>query len=75
MTTLIPLHKDVEARLDTLAAQTGRPKSYYIREMILNQIEDLEDYYLAAQTMERVSKGQESLFSTAEVRKNLGLED
>jgi RHH-type transcriptional regulator, rel operon repressor / antitoxin RelB len=31
----------------TDAKKTGRSKSYYAREAILRQIEDIEDYYLA----------------------------
>ena len=30
--------------LDALAKKTGRSKSYYAREAILRQIEDIEDY-------------------------------
>jgi predicted DNA-binding protein len=35
----------------------------------------MEDYYLAATTRERVSKGQEKVYSSAAVRKDLGLCD
>jgi RHH-type rel operon transcriptional repressor/antitoxin RelB len=41
------LPPDIEQRLDALAKKTGRSKSYYAREAILRQIEDIEDYYLA----------------------------
>lgn len=75
MTTSIRLHPDVERRLESLAAQTGRTKAYYLRELISNGLEDLEDYYLAAATMERVRKGEEKVRSAAQVRKDLGLED
>ena len=37
----------IEKRLDALAQKTGRTKSFYAREAILRQIEDIEDYYLA----------------------------
>ena len=37
----------IEKRLDALAKKTGRTKSFYAREAILRQIEDIEDYYLA----------------------------
>ena len=36
----------IEKRLDALAKKTGRTKSFYAREAILRQIEDLEDYYI-----------------------------
>ena len=41
------LPPEIEQRLDALAKKTGRSKSYYAREAILRQIEDIEDYYLA----------------------------
>lgn len=75
MATSIRLTPEVEQRLDFLAAQTGRTKAFYLRQMIENGIEDMEDYYLAAEVVERVRKGQEKTYSTAEVRKDLGLDD
>ena len=47
------LPADVEKRLTELARKTGRTKSYYAREAILRQIEDLEDYYLARRRLAR----------------------
>ncbi len=41
------LPPDIEKRLDRLAAKTGRSKSFYAREAILQHLEDIEDYYLA----------------------------
>ena len=75
MATSIRLDPAVEQRLDHLAAQTGRTKAFYLRELISNGLEDLEDYYLAAATMERVRKGEEQIYSAEQVRKDLGLED
>jgi RHH-type rel operon transcriptional repressor/antitoxin RelB len=40
-----------------------------------DSLEELEDYYLAAEVLERVRKGQEPVYSTEEVRKDLGLVD
>jgi len=75
MATSIRLAPETEKRLDFLAAQTGRTKAYYLRQIIEQGIEDMEDYYLAADVLERVRKGQESVRSGDEVRKNLGLDD
>jgi len=47
------LPPEIEQRLDALAKKTGRSKSYYAREAILRQIEDLEDYYLARRRLAR----------------------
>jgi RHH-type rel operon transcriptional repressor/antitoxin RelB len=47
------LPPEIEQRLDALAKKTGRSKSYYAREAILRQLEDMEDYYLARRRMRR----------------------
>jgi len=75
MATSIRLAPEIEARLDRLASSTGRSKAYYLREIITQGIEDMEDYYLAAEVLERVRKGQEPVYSADEVRRNLGLDD
>ena len=75
MATSIRLAAETEQRLDFLAAQTGRTKAFYLREVIERGIEELEDYYLAADVLERVRKGEEKVYSTAQVRKDLGLDD
>ncbi len=75
MPTSIRLDSETEARLDFLATQTGRTKAYYLREIIEKGLEEIEDYYLAAEVLERIRKGEETIYSSAEVRKDLGLED
>jgi RHH-type transcriptional regulator, rel operon repressor / antitoxin RelB len=47
------LPPEIEQRLDAIAKKTGRSKSYYAREAILRQIEDIEDYYLARRRLAR----------------------
>ena len=47
------LPPDIEERLDALARKTGRTKSFYAREAILRQIEDIEDDYLARRRLAR----------------------
>ena len=75
MTTSIRLVPETEQRLDYLAAQTGRTKAYYLRKIIENGLDDIEDYYLAADVLERVRKGEEQVVSSQNVRKALGLDD
>ena len=75
MPTSIRLAPETEQRLDHLASQTGRSKAYYLREIIERGIEEMEDYYLAADVLERVRKGQEQVHSAANVRRDLGLDD
>ncbi len=74
MPTSIRLAPETEERLSFLASQTGRTKAYYLRELIENGLEDMEDYYLAADVLERVRKGQERIHTAEEVRNELGLE-
>ena len=75
MATSIRLAAETEKRLNFLASNTGRTKAFYLRELIEQGLEDLEDYYLAASVLERVRKGQEPVHSAADVRKDLGLDD
>lgn len=75
MATSIRLDPAIEQRLDHLASQTGRTKAYYLRELVTNGLEDLEDYYLAAATMERVRSGEERVFTLDDVERDLGLAD
>ena len=65
------LPAEIEKRLDELAARTGRTKSFYAREAILEHLGDLEDGYLALDRLER-SRGRVSL---RELEEELGLDD
>ena len=71
MATSIQLTPDTEQRLDLLVSQTGRSKAFYLRELIERGIEDLEDYYLAIDVLERVRTGTEPVYSATEVREAL----
>ncbi len=73
MATSIRIAPDTEKRLNALAAHTGRTKAYYLREIIDRGLDDMEDYYLAADTVERVRNGQEAVFTLDEVESELGL--
>ena len=43
----VRLPKEIESRLDNQAKLTGRTKTFYVREAILDHLEDLEDIYIA----------------------------
>jgi RHH-type rel operon transcriptional repressor/antitoxin RelB len=52
------LPPEIEQRLEDLARRTGRSKSFYAREAILEHLEELEDTYLAEQALaEHYSSG------------------
>ena len=71
----IRLPVEIENRLAALASATGRTKSFYAREAIVEHIEDMEDLYLAEQTLLRIRGGREEVHTLAEVEANLGLDD
>ncbi len=75
MATSIRLAPATEQRLDFLASQTGRTKAFYLREVIERGLEDMEDYYLAADVLERLRQGTEKVYSSANVRNALNLDD
>jgi RHH-type rel operon transcriptional repressor/antitoxin RelB len=75
MATSIRLEPEVEKKLNFLATQTGRTKAFYLRELITRGMEDLEDYYLAADVLEKVRKGEEEILSSADVRRSLDLDN
>lgn len=72
---LTRLTPEIEQHLAVLAASTGRTKAYYLSEIIERGLADMEDYYFAAEVLERVRKRQEPVYSSADVRKDLGLDD
>lgn len=75
MPTSIRLEPEIEARLDALARKTGRTKAFYLRELIQNGMDDLEDYYEAVEISERIRRGEEKTYPLAEVMRELGLDD
>jgi RHH-type rel operon transcriptional repressor/antitoxin RelB len=52
----IRLPEDIERRLGELAAKTGRTKSFYAREAIVEHLEELEEAYLAAERLKHPAK-------------------
>ena len=64
----------MEARLDNLSRRTGRTKTYYVREAVIEHIDDLEDLYLAEEEIREIRAGART-YSFDEVRNDLGLED
>ncbi len=65
------LPADLEKRLDELARNTGRSKSYYARLAIEEFLQDQEDYLLAINRLEKNLPG----IPIDEVERRLGLVD
>ncbi|MGH9573506.1 MAG: type II toxin-antitoxin system RelB family antitoxin [Candidatus Acidiferrales bacterium] len=70
----IRLPVSIEQRLERLARRTGRTKTFYAREAILEHLNDLEDLYLAESVLERVRSGEERTIPLKTATKRHGLE-
>jgi RHH-type rel operon transcriptional repressor/antitoxin RelB len=71
----IRLDDDLDTRLERIARLTGRSKSFYVKQALQDQIQDLEDLYLARKVAQRVADGRERLIPLDELERELGLED
>jgi RHH-type transcriptional regulator, rel operon repressor / antitoxin RelB len=69
----IRLPDKIEKRLDRLAKRTGRTKTYYAREAILQHIEDLEDIYLAEKRLAEIRTGRVRTIPLEKVMRRYGL--
>jgi RHH-type transcriptional regulator, rel operon repressor / antitoxin RelB len=70
----IRLPQSIEKRLENLARRTGRTKTYYVREAILEHLEEIEDLYLAEGALERIRSGKERTIPLKQVMKRHGLQ-
>jgi len=52
----IRLPEDIENRLKALADKTGRTKTFYAKEAILQYLDEMEDKYLALDRLENPGK-------------------
>ncbi|MBW8870608.1 MAG: ribbon-helix-helix protein, CopG family [Acidobacteriales bacterium] len=66
----IRLEPDLEKKLDSLAKETGRSKSYYARQAIRQFLEEREDYLKGIAVLEK----RESTITLDELEQRLGLE-
>jgi RHH-type rel operon transcriptional repressor/antitoxin RelB len=69
----IRLPPEIKARLEALAKSTGRTKSYYIQEALLEYLGDLEDLYLAETRLRKMRAGQTRTVPLCRVMKRPGL--
>ena len=74
MSISIQLSPEIEERLDYLVAQTGCSKKDFLRDIIERVIEDVEDCYLAHKSAERIRRGEGRVYSSAEIKAELGLD-
>ena len=73
MAISIRLPADIESRLQNLAALTGRSKTYYVTEAIIEHLDDLEDLYMAERELEAIRAGTSTTIPLADVMKRYGM--
>jgi RHH-type rel operon transcriptional repressor/antitoxin RelB len=71
----IRLPEEIETRLESLAQVTGRSKTFYAREAILEYLDDMEDLYLAEQRLIDIRAGKSPTLPLEEVMKRYGMEN
>jgi len=67
------LPADIEDRLVALSTLTGRSKTSYATEVIVEHIDDLEDAHLSAEVRARVRAGVEARTPLSELLVEYGL--
>lgn len=67
----IRLPEEIENRLTDLATKTGRTKTYYAKEAILEHLDEMEDRYLALSRLEKPGKR----FSLDEMEQDIDVGD
>lgn len=72
--TSLRLPADVDARLERLAAETKRSKSFYLRELVTSGLDRLEWEYSIAKRSEDIRAGHRKTVPLDEMERELGLE-
>jgi RHH-type transcriptional regulator, rel operon repressor / antitoxin RelB len=67
------LPADVEDRLTALSTLTGRSKTFYATEAIVEHIDDLEDAHLSAEILARIRAGAEDRIPLSDLLAEYGL--
>lgn len=75
MPVSLRLPPKIETRLENLARRTGRTKSFYIREALLEHLDDLEDFFLAERRLQDVLASRSDTVPLDELLKRHGLAD
>ena len=67
----IRLPAEIDARLERFAEEAGQTKSDYVREAIVEKVEEMEDLQVAEQVLERVREGKDSVLSSEQIWREL----
>lgn len=71
----VRLPKEIEHRLQFLAEQTGRSKTFYVKEAVLKHLEEMEDIFLSDQALKQFRESGEEVVSLETLERELGLEN
>ena len=73
--TSLRLPDELGERLNILARETGRSKTFYILEVIQKHLDDLEDIYLAEKRISDIRAGRSKVLSSQDVEAMLSVDD
>ena len=75
MSAVLSLRVDDEIynQLDSLSKKSGINKTKFLKQELLEYMEDREDYFLAIEALEDLKSGRDKIVSWDEVQKELGL--
>ena len=71
--TSLRIPAEIDRRLEELAAKTHRSKTFYLRELIIRNIDQLEWEYSVAQRREDIRTGKQETVPLEVVEEELGL--
>ncbi len=74
MTYSIRLPETIENRLKKLSALTGRKKSFYVKEALIEHLDDIEDVYLAEKRLEDIRAGRTQTIPLQDVMKRYDMD-
>ena len=73
--TSLRLPDELGERINILARETGRSKTFYILEAIQKHLDDLEDIYLAEKRISDIRAGHSKVLSSQDVEAMLSVDD
>jgi len=67
----VRIGEELENRLDTLSKETGRTKTYYVKEALEQYILNAEDVYIAESRLEDIKMGRSQTSTIKQAREML----
>lgn len=62
-----------KARIERLAKETNRSASFYYNYLLDEYLDDMEDIFLAEETVKNIRAGKEKTYMLSDVKTELGL--